>query len=357
MSAERTFEARELSARGHGAVSIVAVRGPGALARVRELCARAELAVGDVRLVTLRAGGERLDRALCIVARADDVELHLHGNPLLVAKLCAELGGASTSATRTPEERALAKLAHAATDSAARILLDQAEGALRSAVDAQASSDDPTQLADLCERSRAARFALEPTRVVLAGPVNAGKSMLFNLLLGERRAIESAEPGTTRDVLRAHARFGAYPIELFDVAGMRALSGAAPVHALERAGQELARELCARADWIVWLSPEGERAPPELAARATEFLSRADQAAAELRARARRSLASLREPTAAVAAVHTAFRERFSLPDEPWSPGAAVAFDDPTRAALDEVRAAASADARRAAWPRVLAAH
>ncbi|MBI5432720.1 MAG: 50S ribosome-binding GTPase [Planctomycetes bacterium] len=417
MSAERTFEARELSPRGHGAVSIVAVRGPGALARVRELCARDDLTVGDVRLVTLRAQGERLDRALCIVARDDDVELHLHGNPLLVARLCSELGGAlpsaprrsrdrefpsdprtpgerafpsdprtpeerglpsdsktseerelssdlSTSAEleppsapRAPEERAFSMLARAATDSAARILLDQAEGALRRAVDLELRADDPLRLAALVDRSRTARFALAPTRVVLAGPVNAGKSMLFNLLLGERRAIESAEPGTTRDVLRAHARFGAYPIELFDVAGVRPLSGAAPEHAVERAGQELARELCARADWIVWLSPEGERSPPELGARATAFLSRADQAAPELRSRARRSLASRTEPAAAVAAVHAAFREHFSLPEEPWSPGMAVTFDEPTRAALDLVFAAGSAEARRAVWPRVVAAH
>ncbi len=38
-------------------------------------------------------------------------------------------------------------------------------------------------------------------RVVLVGPPNAGKSTLFNALLGHTRAVVSAESGTTRDVL------------------------------------------------------------------------------------------------------------------------------------------------------------
>ncbi|MCK6448817.1 MAG: 50S ribosome-binding GTPase [Planctomycetes bacterium] len=334
---------RELSPRGHGAVSIVALRGRGALERARSAAARPNLAPGDVRVVAWRTASGVLDRALCVVISADEVELHLHGNPVLVDALLAEFeptGGeperrANTERQATApdaggaslEARALAGLARSTTDSAARILLDQVGGALRRELEAQAVALDRPRLRALIERSRTARRALEPSRVVLAGPVNAGKSTLFNALLGERRAIVSARPGTTRDVLRAHASFGAYPIELFDVAGTRAVAGSAPDAELERAGQALALELASRADWIVWLAPLGEPVPHELGARATEFLSRADVAPPELASSRTRRLSVFADPARAVAAIHAAFRARFSLPEEPWTPGAAVLFD------------------------------
>src|SRR5262249_27511524 len=40
-----------------------------------------------------------------------------------------------------------------------------------------------------------------PFRAVLAGKPNAGKSSLFNALVGRNAALVSAEPGTTRDYL------------------------------------------------------------------------------------------------------------------------------------------------------------
>jgi hypothetical protein len=48
---------------------------------------------------------------------------------------------------------------------------------------------------------RLARVAVQGARVALVGPVNAGKSSLFNQLLGQRRALVHERPGTTRDVL------------------------------------------------------------------------------------------------------------------------------------------------------------
>lgn len=337
MTRDDALTVRELSPRGHGAVSIVALRGRGALERARSASARPDLQPGDVRVVAWRTASGVLDRALCVVVSAVDVELHLHGNPVLVDALLAEfepVGSEHAREATAPEPRhsslearALASLARAATDSAARILLDQVEGALRRELEAQVVALDRPRLRALIERSRIARRALEPSRVVLAGPVNAGKSTLFNALLGERRAIVSAEPGTTRDVLRAHASFGAYPIELFDVAGTRAVSGSTPDAELERAGQALAFELAGHADWILWLAPAGERVPHELEARATEFLSRADVAPTELAASRSRRLSVFADSARAVSTVHAAFRERFCLPEEPWTPGAAVLFD------------------------------
>lgn len=57
--------------------------------------------------------------------------------------------------------------------------------------------------------------------VVIAGEPNVGKSSLFNALLGEKRAIVTAIPGTTRDAVEALITAGQLPIRLIDTAGLR----------------------------------------------------------------------------------------------------------------------------------------
>lgn len=61
---------------------------------------------------------------------------------------------------------------------------------------------------------------IKPVRVVLVGPPNAGKSTLFNYLLGEQRALVSNTEGTTRDLLKANLQIGGYPFEIIDTAGL-----------------------------------------------------------------------------------------------------------------------------------------
>ena len=61
----------------------------------------------------------------------------------------------------------------------------------------------------------------EGATVVIAGPPNAGKSSLFNALLGRARALVTAVPGTTRDALEAVVEAGRWPLRLVDTAGLR----------------------------------------------------------------------------------------------------------------------------------------
>ena len=58
-------------------------------------------------------------------------------------------------------------------------------------------------------------------RVVLTGPPNAGKSSLLNALTAQPRAIVSAIPGTTRDVLEQTIVLDGLAVEIMDTAGVR----------------------------------------------------------------------------------------------------------------------------------------
>ena len=57
--------------------------------------------------------------------------------------------------------------------------------------------------------------------MVFAGRPNAGKSSLFNALLGTDRALVTEMPGTTRDAIEAHTEFLGWPVRLADTAGLR----------------------------------------------------------------------------------------------------------------------------------------
>jgi tRNA modification GTPase len=91
-----------------------------------------------------------------------------------------------------------------------------------------------------------------PFRAVLAGPPNAGKSSLFNALLGTAAALVSAEPGTTRDYLEETLAADGFLWQLVDTAGLR--GGA---DALEASAQGLGRAQVEQADLVVWCCEAG----------------------------------------------------------------------------------------------------
>ncbi len=65
------------------------------------------------------------------------------------------------------------------------------------------------------------RIAREGVLVVLAGRPNAGKSSLFNALLGEDRTIVTPHPGTTRDTVEESLIIDGLLFRLVDTAGLR----------------------------------------------------------------------------------------------------------------------------------------
>lgn len=321
--------ARELSAQGRGAIRVLEVRGPGALARVQRLVPGYELRSGALACLSLRdARGTLLDEALVLADSSERVELHLHGAPALVEGVRRELGlePELPPPFASLEERAQERLAHAVSEAAARVLLDQAEGALRRELERLLALPEAQLLAGaraLAARGRVALRLVQPPRLVLAGPVNAGKSTLFNVLLGRERVVVDPAAGTTRDAVRERIRLGAYAFELCDTAGERGLSGAGAADRVERAGQLLARELRRTADLVLWLCPPGACPPECLEPHELVLWSRADESP-EPRAPA---VAAAVDAPGALATVAALVMTALGLPPEPWLPGAAVPFE------------------------------
>jgi tRNA modification GTPase len=82
--------------------------------------------------------------------------------------------------------------------------------------------------------------------LAIVGPPNAGKSSLFNRLLDQDRAIVTAIPGTTRDVVSETAEFSGIPVRLIDTAGIRETA-----ELIERLGIERSFEAMSDADLTI----------------------------------------------------------------------------------------------------------
>jgi len=93
----------------------------------------------------------------------------------------------------------------------------------------------------------------EGALLVIAGRPNAGKSSLFNTLLGTERAIVTEVPGTTRDAIEAYAVLEGFPFRLVDTAGLRD-----SVDRVERLGIEVSRKYLAAADLVVFCEAADE---------------------------------------------------------------------------------------------------
>ena len=103
-------------------------------------------------------------------------------------------------------------------------------------------------LSDLAASYATGRLLAAGCRVAILGRPNAGKSTLFNALLGSARAIVTDVPGTTRDTLHGTIDAGGVPVELVDTAGLRETDDA-----IEKIGVERARQAGETADAAIYV--------------------------------------------------------------------------------------------------------
>lgn len=121
--------------------------------------------------------------------------------------------------------------------------------------------DALTVLASLRQTAESRLQSTGRCRVVLAGLPNAGKSTLFNALLGSDTAIVSPRPGTTRDILTAPATWEGVPLELCDTAGWDAAAEA--LAEIDRAAGQRRQQSLAGAELVLWCTaadlPDADR--------------------------------------------------------------------------------------------------
>jgi len=126
-----------------------------------------------------------------------------------------------------------------------------------------------TQLRQAISSRNAVEIVREGYVVLIAGPPNAGKSTLLNVLAQRDVAITSAIPGTTRDLIEIKLDLGGMPVVLIDTAGVRDTDDP-----LELVGINRAIERAEQADLVLWLSPlsSAEVLPPERLASKVVFV-------------------------------------------------------------------------------------
>jgi tRNA modification GTPase len=274
---------------GRGGLGVVRLSGPSAASIAGRLIVRS--APLEPRVATLTTVVEKTDEVVVTYFAAphsytgeDVVEISGHGSPVLLERIVT-LATAEGARLAEPGEftlraylngrmdlvqaEAVADLIAAVTPQQARMAMDQLDGTVTGAIkkiDAalfsliarcEASLDFPDEgfhfvqqdevratlqqivhdLTALIAGASRGRLLREGRTVVIAGRPNTGKSSLFNALLGRNRAIVTASPGTTRDVLSEPVDVLGVPVTLIDTAGLRETSDPIEQEGVSRADE------------------------------------------------------------------------------------------------------------------------
>jgi len=110
----------------------------------------------------------------------------------------------------------------------------------------QSVSNLKTEIENHLCSSRAGERLREGFRVVLTGPVNAGKSSLLNAIIERQAVIVSDVAGTTRDAVDVYLDISGYPVILTDTAGLRQAQDE-----IEKQGIEISKQKISDADLVL----------------------------------------------------------------------------------------------------------
>jgi tRNA modification GTPase len=304
---------------GIGGVGIVRISGPEAVAFTAQMLHREPSALRDRYMIHGQAhdlDGNRLDDVLAVVMRAphsftgeDVAEIHGHGGALNMSRLLravlqagarhAEAGEFTRRAFENGRldlirAEAIVDVIEASSERAWRLAQAQLDGrfgehlggfrarATELLAEVEACIDFPEEGEEYLEQLqiRAKALALgrelgalartftlgralrDGIEVAIVGPVNAGKSSLFNALADMDRAIVDESPGTTRDFVDVAVVWRGIRVTLIDTAGDREAESR-----VEHLGITRGRERAAAAD--LQLRVHSANQPAELADLAT----------------------------------------------------------------------------------------
>ncbi len=299
---------------GRGGVSVVRLSGEGALPLARKMFSKTgefipnTLYVGDIDCGAFR------DRGMCVWFRApksftgeDVVEFHCHGGVEItrgVLDRALSLGARLAERGEFTKRAFLnGKLSLSAAEGMADMIDAESQAQVRAGyslyterltnegkrlqsllttclagIDADLDYPEEDLQADtaaevlqklqevkgalqaLLKQYRAGRKIKSGVTAVFCGKPNAGKSSLFNALLGCDRSIVTEIPGTTRDTVEGAIEINGVRFNLIDTAGLRE-----GTDVVEREGIRRAELAVKNADLILWLKGDGEEEafPPE----------------------------------------------------------------------------------------------
>ena len=274
------FKARQISVRlmtppGAGAIGVIRVIGPDAPSLVSDVFRPnrgqplTQSRAGLIRFGRCIDAGEVIDDVLaCVVSRepTPTVEMSCHGGVRVVERILQILEnrgatfqeGFSDGSAAWPTENAIEReiieaLIRAKTERAARFFARQRRSLVKHVEQVlecmeHGEESGRAALEALLAESAAAMALIDGVTVAIVGPINTGKSTLFNRLVGRAAAIVSPAVGTTRDWIEATVELDGFPVALVDTAGTNDLGDT-----LERVAIQSGRERIRAADLLIGL--------------------------------------------------------------------------------------------------------
>ncbi len=231
--------------------------------------------------------GRALDEAIVTICPTNEsltgeptVEINCHGGIAAVRAVLASIvtrgavkaewhellaRAAVTGSLDAIQAEAIEALPSAFSPLAAQMLIDQWNGSLSRAITAialQLQAGDARQgtsaLSALLQTSDFGFALVRPRRAVIVGAPNAGKSTLFNAIVGHQRVIVAEVPGTTRDAVAETIILDGIPLELTDTAGLRDTDHVVEVESVKGTWRRIAE-----ADTVIMLFDGSREATPD----------------------------------------------------------------------------------------------
>lgn len=292
---------------GRSAVAVLRLSGPEAQEIAMRLCPAGPTWKPRRASVRRATDGESIIDSVLVVwmpgprsyTGEDVVELSCHGNPVIIEQLLDRSISLGARMARPGEftrravlngrmdllqAEAVAAAIDAGSASGVRLALQGLEGRLKLPLEdlqrelfeltaeLEARIDHPgedlgldsdavlaqriemfeQQTKVLAESWTSGRIRVGGARVALIGKVNAGKSSLFNAILGSERALVSNRAGTTRDVIECSVVLDGLEVTFLDTAGLRD-PDRSDVDELEEAGIAQGIKLSQGVDLELWV--------------------------------------------------------------------------------------------------------